>query len=442
MPVIENTLVSLCRPKPHIVSLRRHDNSFAVMAGCEIPGDASMYGVGIRIGFYFLWFGIILASWIAASQTPLLRLFSLLFSTGALLAVVVRVSSGVSTSLSTPDPDNTATKYEDAEKDNIMRTVEVYIVMLLAFGEFFFLVPVYIWRILTCCNPTLNPMRWPRCRMGKAEGVLTWILLVALAGFHMWFWTEGIHDIKPDDGSESDGGHADNGECKEWGVLMAKVDIRSGSMIAVNIIFSAVVLFIALLIMATHAKMIHSPRSWRRPIEISNERRSGLQHLQNFFSFIVASVTVLAIELTVEWNGLSSNSNLNSIASVGQTIPLLVGLGLFLKTIYKWQYPDPRPPRSRRGSHSHGHGHGHSGGRGMSHKRRDSMTSTGYTYSTGYPGGGSRHGQCHQPGHGHGRGHGEEMKAVPIARPLPAVQMGEGGDRGTSRDDIRGPPTP
>lgn len=101
------------------------------MAVCKISGNNDMYGLGIRIGFYLQWYGAILARWIAPSEVKNLA-FSLDIFVAATFLALINLT------------------FNDF---NSLEPVETYIVLLLLFGAYLALVPIYVWRLLTACNP-------------------------------------------------------------------------------------------------------------------------------------------------------------------------------------------------------------------------------------------------------------------------------------------------
>ena len=90
-----------------------------------------MYGLGIRLGFYFQWVGAILARIMAPSEIKSLTFSNDLFVAATFLALIISTANDV---------------YN-------LQPVETYIVLLLMFGTYLVLVPIYIWRLLTACDP-------------------------------------------------------------------------------------------------------------------------------------------------------------------------------------------------------------------------------------------------------------------------------------------------
>jgi hypothetical protein len=86
------------------------------MASCGFDGNADMYGVGIRVGFYLQWYSCILASWISRVEVPSMRIANLMFVSATFLAMIIQTF------------------------ENKIRPVEIYISLLLTFGGYLYLV--------------------------------------------------------------------------------------------------------------------------------------------------------------------------------------------------------------------------------------------------------------------------------------------------------------
>ena len=129
------------------------------MSACGFSGNTDMYGLGIRIGFYLQWYGTILATWIAKSEVPGMRLANSLFVSTTFLALVIQIVR------------------------NNLRPVKIYIILLLTFGAYLYFVPLYIWRLLIGCTPRWDPSRYPRVRNGKVFSRLNFLLLISVSLF-------------------------------------------------------------------------------------------------------------------------------------------------------------------------------------------------------------------------------------------------------------------
>jgi hypothetical protein len=125
---------------------------------CTYTGNPALYGLGIRVSFYLLWFGSLLASWLTRPEVPTIRFIHTLFVGATWLAIAILSSWAT------------------------VLPIDVYLMMLLAYGSFYGLVPYYLWRAITVCNPFTDMGRWPRV---KSTGMLRQIvgLLVVSTSF-------------------------------------------------------------------------------------------------------------------------------------------------------------------------------------------------------------------------------------------------------------------
>ena len=184
------------------------------MAVCVIDGNTDMYGIGIRIGFYLQWYGAIFASWLAPSEVETLRFTITVFIAATFVALIAQVARDV----------------------DGLDVVEVYIILLLTFGYFLFLVPLYTWRLLTRCNPRFDPTRYPRVHSGPVYSQLNFLLLVAVASFQLWFWFARVAALN-------------QRNCQEYGFFFAKIRLDAKAFVTVNIVFHMLLLILCIIIL-------------------------------------------------------------------------------------------------------------------------------------------------------------------------------------------------
>ena len=179
-----------------------------------------MYGLGIRIGFYLQWYAGDLASWFAPSEVEAIRITNSVFIAATFLALLIQVIRDISN----------------------LQVVEVYIILLVTFGYYLFLVPLYAWRILTGYNPAFDPTRWQQVWSGEVYSVLNFLLLVAVASFHLWFW---FHRVPQLDGQT----------CQQYGFFFAKIRLNRKPFEILNIFFYFLLLsFCAIMLFTTALK--------------------------------------------------------------------------------------------------------------------------------------------------------------------------------------------
>lgn len=291
------------------------------MALCELAGNADMYGLGIRLGYYLQWYGGIFASLLAPEEVPNARFALGLFISATFLALVIQ------------------TVQDD------LYAVEIYIILLLTFGAYLFLVPQLLWRLVTGCQPLLDPSRFPLVDPGQTQSDLHTILILAVTGYQLWFWFVKIPDL-------------DRVYCRRFGFAFAKVPLNNWAFQVINIvlyfILGVAVLVLFTLRLSSAVKSSEDKRrrtdQWEKQKERLGKRGlarrvDALQKLNLVNNLITATVVVVATELTIKWNHVNA---VNSLSSAGQLIPFVIGLGVVVRVLYVWRKPDPGPhPHSK-----------------------------------------------------------------------------------------------
>lgn len=271
---------------------------------CSFPGHPDMYGLGIRIGTYLLWFTVVGALWLAPTEVPMLRFITSLVSFGLYLGLVI------------------------ATANNDLRASEVYIGYLLSFGTFFFLVPLYAWKGITCFSPRWDPNLFPRVPPSPLNKTLNFVLLLAIASFAMWFWCTGDQQLR---------GMSQFSSCQEFGFLFAQIRIDNSGFIAFNILFNVVLLVACVIVLAFSFGLVNvdSKKRRKKKRRASELQIAAMQELQSMFSLVVAGVVIAGIELTIQWNNIT---NVGDVESAAQTVPLVLASGLLIRCLYIWMF--------------------------------------------------------------------------------------------------------
>lgn len=201
------------------------------MATCQIPGHPGSYGLGIRLAVYIQWFGMIFAAWLSTADALNFKFLHTLTVTAVIAGLALEAAD--------------------------LQPAEVYVVLLLACGALYSLVPVWMWRLLTCCRPWWDADRWgPMPQRGWLFRTGTALLAAALLGLQVWFWTAGVYD-RP-------AGTADGSDCVQYGFLLGQVRLNSASVIAVGIIISLVMLLVGVWNVADWVGVFEECRWYRR----------------------------------------------------------------------------------------------------------------------------------------------------------------------------------
>lgn len=117
-----------------------------------------------------------------------------------------------------------------------LKPVEIYIILLLCFGGYLSYVPLFAWRLLTRGDPRYDPIRWPRVEISEISSRVSWILLVAVSSFQLWFWFSEVPTLNDDSG------------CREFGFLFSKIDLNNKGFVAVNIVFQFLLLLCCVIV--------------------------------------------------------------------------------------------------------------------------------------------------------------------------------------------------
>lgn len=198
------------------------------MSSCNYTGNSDMYGLGIRIGFYLQWYGTIIATWLAESEVPGLRLANSFFIGATFLAMIIQTST------------------------KTVQPLDTYITLLLTYGSYYTYVPIYLWRLVTGCSPFWDPSRWPRVPPTTLYTILNLWLLMAVSCFQMWFWTTGIKIMAKDSG------------CQEYGFFFTMVPLDSDLSVATNILFTLALLVCCSFSLCLDTGLVKPPRWLRR----------------------------------------------------------------------------------------------------------------------------------------------------------------------------------
>ncbi len=214
---------------------------------CVLQGNPAMYGLGIRVAFYLLWFGAVVAGWLVPRATGPFRSTLLLIAAATFLALIIQVSN------------------------NALRTIEVYIVLLLVYGAYYAYVPLYLWRLASGCSPFWDPARWPRAAPGRMWSLLNFVMLVAVTCFQLWFWITGINATPTLDPV-----------CPDYGFFFAPVLLRNQLFIAFNIVLNILLLLCASAHMCLVIGLFGNPR-WLRK-KLRKARKKGIRHVPSLCS--------------------------------------------------------------------------------------------------------------------------------------------------------------
>ncbi|EPE09064.1 hypothetical protein F503_06840 [Ophiostoma piceae UAMH 11346] len=284
---------------------------------CSVTAHPDFYGVGIRVGFYMLWFAVLLAGWLVPSEAAFARNILLLYILATFIALVVDVTSA-----------------------NYLVAAEVYIVLLLVYCTYYAYIPLYLWRLVTGCSPFWDPARGQAEfvssanqyeSFGRAWSLANLLMQVAITIFQLWFWITGVHSPPSPAPAPS--------SCTQHAFFFAEVPLTNQLFIALNVIINIVLLIGRVVEILFGIGFIKHPKWLRRKHRklrkkgLREVRIAWLNFINGLFGIAVASIVLAGIEMTIQWNHIDS-SEINNASTAAQLIPLVVGTGAMVRVLW------------------------------------------------------------------------------------------------------------
>lgn len=287
------------------------------MMDCTVAAHPDFYGVGIRAGFYLLWFAVLLAGWFVPSEAATARNILLLYILATFIALVVEITSS-----------------------NLLVSAEVYIVLLLVYCTYYAYIPLYLWRLVTGCSPFWDPARGQAIfvssasryeSFGRAWSLANLLTQVAITIFQLWFWITGIQS--PPSPAPSPSG------CTQHAFFFAEVPLTNQLFIALNVIICIVLLVGRVVEILFGINFLKHPKWLRRKHRklrkkgMRDVRVGWLNFINGLFGISVAAIVLAGIEMTIQWNHIDS-SEINDASTAAQLIPLVVGTGIVIRVLW------------------------------------------------------------------------------------------------------------
>jgi hypothetical protein len=216
------------------------------MATCGHQGRPDMYGLGIRLGIYIQWFSEILVEFFDEADVSDIRLLGLLLPGGIILGLLVAIAS------------------QD------VHPADVYTVLQLAAGCYIFLIPIYIWNALSCCDPQWDPLKWTGETKMPVYDVSNVILLTVISAVGIWFFATYV-PIK---------GH----HCEQYGFFFAKIKLDNAAFMVVNIIIYIAIILVCVAIALSWTGFWDGQFQMRRRRRRRRSHRRQLASLSPFSS--------------------------------------------------------------------------------------------------------------------------------------------------------------
>ncbi|KAI1662726.1 hypothetical protein F4813DRAFT_8607 [Daldinia decipiens] len=277
----------------------RHPRPVQRDAACNAEGNADLYGIGVRIGFYTQSIG----SFISLTLKRESNLMNTYWLHLALLVVIVYNSIRLTT---TPG--------------QVM--ISINLLSILFWFEQYILVGVDF-------DTVQSPDDLPQMTFKLAASTF---LFLCMSCHAIWFWWRGL-DILP------------RGECGDKAFFFYRVDLH-GWFRTLGKCFSILGLAKAGLDIVSIVRFhIRQTRETETDRHSSKDRiltpgfmqvlaRYGTSSFAKILLFIMlSSFSIITIELGIIWNKLQSVNTIETLSSLGQLVPLIIGLGTFAEAL-------------------------------------------------------------------------------------------------------------
>ena len=167
------------------------------MERCSSQPKPQLYGVGLRLAFYIQW-----------RATSWFRCIGRVDVTNVCLLGVC-LSGSMCLSLLAQVMESTA------------RSSELYIMAMLTIGGHILLVPIYAWRVITCCNSSWGALHHSQSqRIPRVLRVVDFVTVVVASSVAVWLFAVRL----PEPGMF----------CNEYGFLFGKASMRDWSFAVSN----------------------------------------------------------------------------------------------------------------------------------------------------------------------------------------------------------------
>ncbi|GJN86771.1 hypothetical protein PLIIFM63780_010353 [Purpureocillium lilacinum] len=288
------------------------------MEACEPHPRPDMYGLGIRFTFYMQWFSALYFNHIGQEVLPAVRLLGLCLSIAATTALLIQISRLDST-------DSETSGIPSAMAPAPLDPAGIYIVLLLSTGTYMFLVPVYLFRPVTCWNPRYNPLSWSKERQVRVFRLTEWALVVTAASTAVWFFTTHVPGLHRE------------GRCHQYGFLFSPMPLDGN---AGFLAFNAAVYLLMLLVCLGKAlwrvfcdrRVSERTRHERGDLRLPQGLIDALSRVQLLSDLTVFSVLIVAVELSIQWNEISG---VNELDTVAQLVPPLIAASVMLRAVHQ-----------------------------------------------------------------------------------------------------------
>ncbi|KAL2171952.1 hypothetical protein VTG60DRAFT_1011 [Thermothelomyces hinnuleus] len=260
---------------------------------CTIPGTPDLYGMGIRVSFYLLWFFVLIGERCHEQHAQVLRAAELVLAYAVFLGLAVAVSAGS------------------------LFAAEVYITLLLISTTVYLLVPRHTTDLMAWIRSDLG-IGTRRGRFGVVRAARFLFVLIVIS-LNLWFWGAGVKSTSINRNLRDQGGCCPCQPPAQVGFAFGPIEMQSGGFRAMNVLLMLALLAGGVIVGAMKTGLIKNR---------SRSRIRVLKEVETFGGLTVACVLVAATELTIKWNKISGA--VNQVTTAAQFIPPGIVIALIL----------------------------------------------------------------------------------------------------------------
>ncbi|KAA8900928.1 hypothetical protein FN846DRAFT_957706 [Sphaerosporella brunnea] len=278
-----------------------------------IVGNSDMYGLGIRIGVYLQAFALLIAHYFEQPSFNNIRFSSFAFQLSMFVGVVYVTVS---------DPE--------------LEAAEAAIVVM-----------------FMLCSTTVIYKRRPQRLSWDKEWIVLFLeifISIGISGYSVWFWFAGLDALK----------HSPD-PCAGYAFLFAKVSMYGQFRMFMRFytVYMMVAFAVGLYILVWSSSRKEQgvvqndtpedPEANKLPTTAATEPTDGkpvarpnkyVRMVSGFLPAIIFIFFVLAVELMIRWNNITG---VGTVRSVGQLIPLFMGILSLFSIILDWEKPKKMP---------------------------------------------------------------------------------------------------
>lgn len=203
---------------------------------CIIAGNSDLYGLGIRMSFYLLWFAVLIGERFQEQHAKVLRGAELILAYAVFLGLAMATSSGY------------------------LFAAEAYIALLLISTTVYLLVPRHTSDLVAWIRPDLG-LGSQHAGFGIIATARCLFVLIVIT-LHMWFWGTGVDSASIDRMLREQGGGCQPPQ--QFGFAFSPVELRLGGFRALNVLLMLALLAGGVIVGAMKAGVMRTKKSRRR----------------------------------------------------------------------------------------------------------------------------------------------------------------------------------